>query len=619
MQGFVLNATNGTVNYTSSISYGSGATGWLTMNPSTYTITPNGSAWIPVTVSVGSLAAGTYTATITCTDTANAADRATVTVTFVVTLPPVLSVNPSSLSFNAAVAQSSPAPQTLTLNTSNANASWNSSISYGSGATGWLSLSPSIGTVALNTPSNVTVNAVTGSLAAGTYTAVITIHNTTNSANTLTVNVTLNVRQPILTYSVSTLSYTLNPGGSTTASPSALGASYGNINWSSSISYGSGASNWLSVAPSSGSLAANASTTPVLTIAAGSIAPGIYNATLTFNNNTNTANKITVSVSLKIVGWINYTTSNSGLVSNNVKAVAVDSNNVKWFGTASGVSKFDGTTWTTYTTSNSGLANNNVTAVAIDSSGIKWFGTAGGVSKFDGTTWTTYNTSNSNLVSNNISAITIDFANNKWFGSSDNGVSELNRLGNWSRWQITGCSGVCPNVINSCLSYNGVASMYADPNGNIWIGHTYYTGVTEIQADYSGSTPCQVYKTTNSSLAGDWVTSISGYGSTILFGTNNGANVVTVAGNTLTWQTDRTSNGLSSNSITAVALDSTNKQLFGTQANGISEYIYYRFVNYTTANSGLVSNNIQAIALDSSNIRWIGTSGGVSERVDVDS
>ena len=39
-----------------------------------------------------------------------------------------------------------------------------------------------------------------------------------------------------------------------------------------------------------------------------------------------------------------------------------------------GVSKFDGTNWTTYTTSD-GLVGNYVRAIAIDKEGNKWFGT----------------------------------------------------------------------------------------------------------------------------------------------------------------------------------------------------------------------------------------------------
>lgn len=47
------------------------------------------------------------------------------------------------------------------------------------------------------------------------------------------------------------------------------------------------------------------------------------------------------------------------------------------------MSKFDGTTWTTYTKAN-GLSSEYVRAIAIDAQGIKWFGTSNGVSKLSG-------------------------------------------------------------------------------------------------------------------------------------------------------------------------------------------------------------------------------------------
>ena len=121
--------------------------------------------------------------------------------------------------------------------------------------------------------------------------------------------------------------------------------------------------------------------------------------------------------------YIKYTSSNSGLASNNVYAVAIDGAGNKWFGTDSGVSKFDGTNWTTYTSAN-GLARSAVHVIAIDSAGSRWFGTGGGgVSKFDGTNWTTYTTADG-LASNNIYAINIDSGGNKWFGT-DAGVSKF--------------------------------------------------------------------------------------------------------------------------------------------------------------------------------------------------
>ena len=48
-------------------------------------------------------------------------------------------------------------------------------------------------------------------------------------------------------------------------------------------------------------------------------------------------------------GWTTYTAEN-GLVANHVVGIAVDKDNVKWFGTmGGGVSSFDGTIWKTYT------------------------------------------------------------------------------------------------------------------------------------------------------------------------------------------------------------------------------------------------------------------------------
>ena len=80
--------------------------------------------------------------------------------------------------------------------------------------------------------------------------------------------------------------------------------------------------------------------------------------------------------------WTTYTTED-GLANNWVWSIAVDADNVKWFGTqGSGVSSFDGTTWTTYT-KDDGLTNNDVYSIAVDADNVKWFGTLYGVSSFD--------------------------------------------------------------------------------------------------------------------------------------------------------------------------------------------------------------------------------------------
>jgi hypothetical protein len=68
-----------------------------------------------------------------------------------------------------------------------------------------------------------------------------------------------------------------------------------------------------------------------------------------------------------------------GLANRRVNSVKIDSSDVKWFATASGLSVYDGT-WTTLTTTD-GLANNNVLCLVVDNVDCKWIGCHGGLSK----------------------------------------------------------------------------------------------------------------------------------------------------------------------------------------------------------------------------------------------
>lgn len=78
-----------------------------------------------------------------------------------------------------------------------------------------------------------------------------------------------------------------------------------------------------------------------------------------------------------------------GLINNEVQCIQKDNQGNMWFGTPSGLSRFDGTTWESYTTTD-GLVSNNVLCIAIDIDGTLWFGTTNGVSSFDGNTWISY-------------------------------------------------------------------------------------------------------------------------------------------------------------------------------------------------------------------------------------
>jgi ligand-binding sensor domain-containing protein len=169
------------------------------------------------------------------------------------------------------------------------------------------------------------------------------------------------------------------------------------------------------------------------------------------------------------VKWRVYNISNSGLPSSRLTSLAIDQEGNIWVGTepygsggtwvGGGLAKFDGANWTVYNTSNSGLPSNYVTAIAIDGQGNKWIGTGGGLAKFDGVNWTVYNWFYSGYPGKTIS---IDEQGNIWIGTDGGGLAKFDGA-NWTVY----------NTSNSGLPSNWVRAIAIDEQGNKWIG-TYY-------------------------------------------------------------------------------------------------------------------------------------------------
>jgi ligand-binding sensor domain-containing protein len=74
-----------------------------------------------------------------------------------------------------------------------------------------------------------------------------------------------------------------------------------------------------------------------------------------------------------------YRSDNRPLLSNQIRAVEVDSNHIKWIATDSGVSIFDGSRWASLTKENDMLITNDITCIGIDNDGDslwRYIGTA---------------------------------------------------------------------------------------------------------------------------------------------------------------------------------------------------------------------------------------------------
>jgi len=176
----ISNTGGGTLSW----SVSKNAANWLTLSPSSGT----DGGTVTVSVSTAGLAEGTYNATITVTGNADNSPR-TVPVTLTVTSGAIISVNPTSLSFTGVEGGADPASQTVAISNSGTGTLYPS---YSGSSTSWMSL---LGVWLPIVPPRlvgVSVSVSTAGLAAGTYSAYVTV--TGNASNSpVTVPVTLTV------------------------------------------------------------------------------------------------------------------------------------------------------------------------------------------------------------------------------------------------------------------------------------------------------------------------------------------------------------------------------------------------------------------------------------------
>ena len=188
----IANAGGGTLNGLSlALTYAANQpTGWLAASLSSLAAP----ASLALSVNRGSLPAGTYSAIIAVSGTGAANQAQSIAVTFVVldpTAPPAIQLSSTTMSFTSTVGASAAAKTVQVINSGSGTiGALSIAIAYGAGATGWLSTS-SIGTS--STPSILTVRPLTGALAAGVYTATVTVSGAGVASRTLAVTLTVAV------------------------------------------------------------------------------------------------------------------------------------------------------------------------------------------------------------------------------------------------------------------------------------------------------------------------------------------------------------------------------------------------------------------------------------------
>ena len=229
---------------------------WLSETPTSGTAP----ATVRAAVDESGLAPGTYTATITITPSAGS--PVTLPVSLTVPPPPRLGAQPASLSFSSTVGGAAPAAKVFDVR----NDGGGTLLFTASEDADWMSITPSGGSA----PRNVSVTVSPAGLAAGTYTANVTVTAPGVANSPMLVPVTLAVIAPELTLSPGSLTFEGAAPAPQTLAVAAVGG--GALSYSISDD-----APWLTL-DSGGGTTPSAVTASVDT---SGLAPGLHTATIT--------------------------------------------------------------------------------------------------------------------------------------------------------------------------------------------------------------------------------------------------------------------------------------------------------------------------------------------------
>ena len=205
-----------------------------------------------------------------------------------------------------------------------------------------------------------------------------------------------------------------------------------------------------------------------------------------------------------LAGWQGFTAGGNGLVDERVRVIHEDPEGRIWFGTRSGLSRFDGLTWRTW---RADLPDEDVVALADDPAGGLWVGTfRGGVTRFDGTSWTPL-PPGCLPTTPSLQDLLLDSAGVLWMATP------------FGVYAYDPATGDCRTftAADGLLADNATA-LAEDPDGSLWVGSP--EGLTRIDPTRTLLTPETLV---GGSAAGDSVLVLATLQGAVWAGTGDGA------------------------------------------------------------------------------------------------
>jgi ligand-binding sensor domain-containing protein/AraC-like DNA-binding protein len=326
-------------------------------------------------------------------------------------------------------------------------------------------------------------------------------------------------------------------------------------------------------------------------------------------------------------------TIEDGLPQNSVLCVIQTRQGYIWFGTQSGLVRFDGMSFRIFNRWNSeGLKNDRVLSLCEDTGGALWVGTdGGGLSrlKIKEREWTLY-TTKQGLSNNTIRVIAGDSRDNLWIGT-DNGLNHLDKKGKIKTYTVDdGLSGYSVTALAASTNDNGtlwigtsntglnrmkdnkflplpsqtalygktILALYEDHSGSLWIGTDF--GLYHLEKDeiptYQSIAPLSDHsiKTIIEDNSGNLWIGTDGEG---LYRYQPETGLLTAA---------TTRQGLPDDFIYSLIEDREGNLWIGTFTTGLVRLKLTRVRSITTAN-GLPENKVHTILRDNLGSLWVGT------------
>lgn len=299
--------------------------------------------------------------------------------------------------------------------------------------------------------------------------------------------------------------------------------------------------------------------------------------------------------------WTIYNTANSGLPDDNVRAITVDHQQVKWIGTDAGLVKFDGTAWTVFNTTNSGLPDNSVRTIVVDDTNAIWIGMfQGGLAKFDGVSqWQVWNTTNSGLPNDFVRGIAFDTSGYLWLATSS-GLAHYN----WNSWQVW-------NTSNSILFSDNISAIAVGPTN-----HKYLCTINGGFYDINDTGWVMYSIALNSLPDNSAVRVVLDTNETRWYASPAAGLMLNYNFNYWTWYNTLNS-GIGSNALTDVAIDSLQRKYCATMQRGIVRFTPpASWTIWDTATSPIPDEYVQCVAKENNPVTWAGTRIGGLVRID---